>query len=188
MAIFKAQIDKKITKAFTGRKARASAIKKMSTDLNRSKKEFLSEVESDPSSIKVTYDDKTRGYFGLTPSEDPVQNLKVSFNEKIQLNPRPTTARYKSSAIYKFNIKYPSKPEIYNDGGLSLPWTPKTWVQALQEGLGNIERFLFKPGAGRSESGYQIKNSINRSQEPTDSSYLERLRNSFYVKLKGGNK
>lgn len=188
MAIFKAQINKKITKAMTGRKARASAIKKMSTDFNRAKKQFISEVDSDPSSVMVESDDQTRGYFGLTSSETPVENLKQSFNEKIQLNARPTTTRSKNSAMYKFNIQYPSRPEIYNDGGLSLSWTPKTWVQALQEGLGNIERFLFKPGAGRSKLGYQIRNAINKESEPRDNSYLERLRNLFAQKLRGGRR
>ena len=90
--------------------------------------------------------------------------------------------------MYKFNIQYPSRPEIYNDGGLSLSWTPKTWVQALQEGLGNIERFLFKPGAGRSKLGLQITNNINKESEPRDNSYLERLRNLFDQKLRGGRR
>jgi hypothetical protein len=185
MAIFKAQINRKITKAMDGRKARSSAIKKMSTEFRRAKKQFIADIDSDPSSAMVESDDETRGYFGFNPSENPVQNLKQSFNENIELNTRPTTKRYKDSAVYKFNIKYPSKGEIYNDGGLSLPWTSKTWVQALQEGLGNIERFLFKPGAGRSKLGYQTKRSINREPEIRDSSYLERLRGLFAEKLRG---
>ena len=188
MAIFKAQINKKITKALTGRKARSSAIKKMSADFKRSKRQFLSEVGSDRSSQMVQSDDKTRGYFGLEPSQSPVQDIKESFEEKIQLNTRPSTTRAKNRAFYKFQIQYPSRPEIYNDDRLILPWTAKTWVQALQEGLGSIEKFLFKPGAGRSELGYQIKNSINRQSEPRDGSYLDRLRSLFETKLRGGNR
>ena len=186
MAIFKAQINRKITKAMTGRKARASAIKKMSNDFNRAKNQFLREVPSDPSSVGVATDKETRAYFGLRPSEDPVGNLVDVLNEKVQLDKRPVTKRSANTASYKFTVKYPSKPEIYSESFLSLPWTAKTWVQALQEGLGNIENFLFKPGAGRSKGGIQVKSPIGNYEEERDPSYLERLRSIFSTKLKGG--
>lgn len=184
MAIFKTRIDQKITKALSGKKARDRAIRKVTRDFNEAKQKFISDVDRDSASIKVESDPKTIGYFGFGTDEAPVENLKNSFEEKINLNKSPTRRRSGKVVSFKFNIQYPSRIEIYSDPGLSLPWTSKTWVQALQEGLGSIEKFIFKPGAGRSEFGYQAKNNINSQSEPTDSSYLDRLRKSFSERLR----
>jgi hypothetical protein len=184
MAIFKARIDQKITKALTSKKARERATRRVTRDFNRAKQQFISDVSSDKSSVQVESDPKTIGYFGFNTDEDPVGNLQNSFEEKITLNTRGVRKTAGKIASFKFNIKYPTRTEIYSDPDLSLPWTSKTWVQALQEGLGSIERFIFKPGAGRSEFGYQAKNSINTGSEPRDSSYLDRLRNAFAERLR----
>ena len=184
MAIFKTRIDQKITKALSGKRARERATRKVTQNFNRAKEQFISDVDSDSASMKVESDPKTIGYFGFNPDEDPVGNLQNSFEEKITLNKRAVRKKMGKVVSFKFNIKYPNRTEIYSDPDLSLPWTSKTWVQALQEGLGGIERFIFKPGAGRSEFGYQAKNNINSEKEPRDSSYLDRLRNAFAERLR----
>lgn len=184
MPIFKARIDKKITKAMTGRKARDRAIKKVTRDFNEAKQSFISDVDSDFASIKVESDPKTIGYFGFDADESPVENLKDTLEEKITLNKRPERKKIGKISSFKFNIKYPSKVEVYNSPNLSLSWTSKSWVQALQEGLGNIERFIFKPGAGRSEFGYQSKGGVNNQKENNDASYLDRLRRAFAERLR----
>jgi len=184
MPIFKARIDQKITKALGGKKARDRAIRRVTRDFNEAKQQFISDVDSDSASIKVESDPKTIGYFGFSTDEAPVENLKSSFEEKINLNKSPVKRKTGKIVSFKFNIQYPSRVEIYSDPNLSLSWTSKTWVQALQEGLGNIEKFIFKPGAGRSEFGYQAKNNINSQNEPKDSSYLDRLRRSFAERLR----
>lgn len=184
MAIFKAKIDQKITKALSGKKARERATKRVTQDFNRAKEQFISDVSDDKSSRQVESDPRTIGYFGFNTDEDPVGNLQNSFEEKINLNKRGVRKKMGKIVSFKFNIKYPNRTEIYSDPDLSLPWTPKTWVQALQEGLGSIEKFIFKPGAGRSEFGYQAKNNINAGNEPRDSSYLDRLRNAFAERLR----
>lgn len=184
MPVYRRRVNKKILAATQSPKTKAFVTRKADELVDDAKFRFLSKIEQDPSSVRVSSDDYVQGYFGFYDGDQPVSDLQAVFMSEIRLNKNPRVKKKKNSSEYTFNIKYPSVREIYSESSLSLPWISKTWVEALQRGLNNIEHFLLKPRKGRSGKGVQIQSELNNRSEPTDSEYLRRLRKEFSESLR----
>ena len=185
MAVFKRRINQKITKALGSRRVETALYAKASSKFELAKNEFSSDIQQDQTVNMVDSNPFTRGYLGLYPDASPASELEFAILEKIQIRRRgDLISRDSKSATYRYNIIYPQRNQTYNDGILMLPWISKTWVEAIEQGIGNLERFLFRDQLGRSESGVQIKGSLNNGGEFTDFQLLDRLRNKFSARLR----
>ena len=189
MPVFKRRVDAKIAQAAKGRRVQTIVTKEAQRKVELAKASLMSDIDNDPSSIMIETDPEVIGYFGFDTDDQPVDNLKFVIENRIGLNPRPKREKSSDGISYKYNIKYPSRREVYSEGALNLPWISQTWVQKLEEGIGNIEQFLFFAGRGRSEFGIQGRPSkkgkkLNDRAEPRDAGYLDRIRNDFAKNLR----
>lgn len=180
MAIFKRRITQKINKALAGRPETA-LFRRASEAVNSSVGDFAQEIPSDPAVIKAE-SEYMRGYLGLYPDASPSEEITYAIVSKIKIRRRGNLIRGGDNEVtYRYSIVYPQRSQTYNDQILMLPWISKTWVEAIEKGLGNMENFLFRYDQGRSELGIQTKNSIpsSLSGESKDEEFLDRLRQRF---------
>ena len=153
--------------------------------VEEAKDRLARDIDQDPSSQKVEYDPKVIGLFGFESSYSPVDNLRASIDSKIDVTTRPKKEKSSNGVAYKYRIKYPQKNQIYGDNNLNVPWVSKSWVELLERGISNVEKFFFSPSQGRSEFGVQGKgDSLKPVSDPTDPDYLDRIRGGFAENLR----
>jgi len=185
MPVFKRRIDAKIQKAMRGPKTERVLTRKADEVVRRAKDMLDDDIDLDMVSQKIEGDPKTIGYFGFDSGDLPVEELKRVVDARIDLNRRPKKKVKNKKAEYTYNIKFPSSRDIYSESVLNLPWISKTWVEGVEKGLSDVERFAFKPGAGRSEFGVQLRGKVKDPISPLkDDGYIGRIRNYFSENLK----
>lgn len=179
MAIFKRRITQKINKALAGR-PETTLFRRASEVVNSSIDDLAEEIVFDESVARVE-GEYMRGYLGLYPDSSPSDELVHAIISKIYIKRRgDLIRRSKNEVTYRYNISYPPKSKIYNEKILMLPWISKTWVEAIERGLGNMENFLFKYDSGRSELGVQINGIVPSAEgEFVDEHLLNRLKGKF---------
>ena len=178
MAIFRRRITQKINNAIQNKEPQVR--RNANTRLNFAKNALMEIIDRDPISNRVLTSEFTRGYLGVTQGSNQVEPLKKVILNNTSISSRGTRRfadERRNSFIY--NIKYPNKNQIYSDSSLFLPWGNKTWVEAMEIGIGNIENFLFIRGKGTSRLGIQAKNKVRGGGEIVDSEYLNRIRMGF---------
>ena len=182
MAVFRRRIRDKLNRAMSlrGEDGKVAAQRRV----DQAKDLLMEIIDKDPVSERILNSSFTRGYFGLLPGGSEVEPLKTLIfgNTKVTSQKQVRFKGEKGISI-SYNIKYPTQNEIYSSENLSLPWTRKTWVEAAQQGLSNISRFLFSEGKGNSGFGIQLKKDTFLRQEIIDPDYLKRIRLGFSESL-----
>ena len=189
MPIFKRRIDAKIQKGLAGQKAKNFMRRKAERRVNSAKEKLDQDIDSDFVSKRIEGDPETIGYFGFEAGDLPVEELKRVMDNRIGMGSNSSVRTRKTAsarqATYTFQVKFPSSKDIYSEFILNLPWISKTWVEAVERGLGNLEkRFVFRPGKGRSQFGVQLKGYVQNPITPLkDEGYIERIRRYFSENL-----
>ena len=182
MAVFRRRIRDKLNRAMSlrGEDGKVAAQRRV----DQAKDLLMEIIDKDPVSERILNSNFTRGYFGLLPGNNEVEPLKALIFENTKVTSQKQV-RFKGEKgiSISYNIKYPTQNEIYSSENLSLPWTRKTWVEAAQQGLSNISRFLFSEGKGNSGFGIQLKKDTFLRQEIIDPDYLKRIRLGFSESL-----
>ena len=183
MAVFRRRIRDKLNRAMSlrGEDGKVAAQRRV----DQAKDLLMEIIDKDAVSQRILNSNFTRGYFGLLPGGDEVGSLKAFIfdNTEVTLQKQVKFKGEKGISI-SYNIKYPNQNEIYSSESLSLPWTRITWVEASQEGLSNISRFLFFEGKGNSGFGIQLKKDAFFIEEILDPEYLNRIKFGFSESLK----
>ncbi len=186
MPVFRRRITDRINKTLQG-KPETRLFNLAAGRVDATRTQMKEEISGDEFVDQVQNDDFIRGYLGFYPDESPADALEYSIISKINIKRRGRLIkRGEGNVTYRYDIQYPSRSDIYGDHILRLPWISKTWVEAVERGLGNLENFLFQYEAGRSELGVQIKGSLMNERVVTDPNLLNRLKNIFSEKLREG--
>ena len=101
------------------------------------------------------------GFLGFREGEQPVEIVRDTLDDHIKIrNPKGTLKKISdTSFVWEFDINIPSATEIYNI--TPLAWSSKSWVKAVERGLTNYTKTIFKESQdSRSGVALQAKQNI----------------------------
>jgi hypothetical protein len=176
---------------------------KMSVILNDAfidaKEEMLQEFDDDDVTQELNagpeldnsqfIDTKTGGnlysFLGFDAGDEPAEELRDIIDK--QTTKGRVTKTIKDDVIqYSLDVKVPSISDIESQTR-TLSWTTRSWVNAIQRGIGGFPSYVFKAlGFKNSRSGtaLEAKNPIrDGSFEPVN--YISKILNNFKNNVKG---
>ncbi len=128
-----------------------------SFDDNEITKELLVGAESTESILSYG---NLASFLGFDNSSEDVAQLRDKLKLGIVMNKTPVFRKGKNNVVYEFKVKAPSLQEIYDSTPMPYDWSSKSWVKAIEEGIGTFSYYVFRlaglPGS-HSGTGLQRK-------------------------------
>ena len=126
-------------------------------------------------------------FIGFNHNDEPVNTLRDYFSRHIKMNPNPKLEESRNKFRYIFTVKYPSQTEIYHSDEFSTPdhWSSRTWIQIIEEGVGNAARYVFnlsgdlRKAGSRSWFGLQIEKDRSQGGSFTPKPYIKEILEAF---------
>jgi len=119
-------------------------------------------------------------FLGFEEGENPIAELSAYLSRSIKIS---AINRVGGTYTLRIKVELPSMDEI--EGFTELPWTTKSWVRAVEEGVSGLGQYLFSAHgfeASRSSTGMQAEKTISaRSMSPQQ--YLSTIIESISKKL-----
>ena len=129
-------------------------------------------------------------FLGFDKSDSPATDLKEFLKDNITMAKTPRITPQNNVIKFAYRVNIPSEQKIYSDPGLKATWSTKSWVDYVQNGLGNAAQFIFKSigfasPPSRSGTGLQLKKG-ERKDAPTFTpmKFLNELLDDFKEKFK----
>jgi hypothetical protein len=124
---------------------------------------------------------------GITPAQDLRYDLENGIS-KGQVTKSPSgRARF----LYNLEVRIPTLGELKRRTKL-LKWTTRSFIDVIENGIGNFRRYMFDNdrfrSVSRSGTGIQIKNDIKDRKDVGPIEYISKLIKDFQQNLRDFNK
>lgn len=119
-------------------------------------------------------------FLGFNRGEKPVIWLRETL-EKFVTKGRLTKEKISDGFLYSYEIRVPSKREIYSRTRI-LEWTTRSFVDLVENGIPGFGRYifdLFKIKHSRSKTGVEAKKPLRQPASSAKIPYVTLLLNSF---------
>lgn len=151
---------------------------------------FINEIESDDLSKELRKETSVRkskyiggvgsrkhggdlySFFGFeSGSENPIDRLINYIKDNFYIKSYKPRLR---NGKYSFKLNIPSETEVKKN--MTMDWTNRSWINAIQNGLSNIVSYMKKDGKGRSEGGVQVKRTISKVFFPKSGYFTDKYK------------
>jgi hypothetical protein len=143
------------------------------------------ELLAGPSSDSIFLD---RGnlisFLGLENGERSIAELRNKLQISIKMNKTPEFKKTSSGVNYEFKVKSPTLQEIYDSA--PSPWSNKSFIEQIQDGVSNFIYFIYDKLGGFSQysrSGTGLQSKYKRKNDRTSRvlgiPYINEILNKF---------
>ncbi len=123
-------------------------------------------------------------FLGFYEGTDPTVEVR-DLLETTAMSPKTKFLIGERQVTYQFQVKTPSIEEIYDKTPMPGKWSSKSWVEAIEEGIGTFASYIYHVFINKSKSGtgIQVDGKIGGSDVIPKTKYISRIIKNFIKKF-----
>jgi len=128
-------------------------------------------------------------FLGFFRGSKPIETLRTFFRSGFSMDRNPTVKKIKNGVVYSYKVSAPDLNQIYKQTPMPDNWSTKSWVQAIEEGIGTFASYIWHSlafrsvKASRSGQALQVDNDKYTEDGVLGVSYLSGILKKFQSKF-----